>query len=143
MPSRWSRRGRGGDKPAVKRRYIILPALGFVVGFAVLYFGGLRLPKEYSIYLAVAVIAGLDAVFGAVRAGLSHEFDPMILVTGFLFNAMFACLLVYVGDLIGVELYLAAVILQGGRILTNFSLIRRHLLGKLQHPDPDRDPGAG
>ena len=127
----------------MRRRYIILPVVGFLVGFAALYFGKPRVPQNYSIYLAVATIAGLDSVFGAVRAGFEHLFDPTIFVTGFLFNAAFACLLVYLGEVIGVELYLAAVILQGGRILSNFSAIRRQLLGKLHHPGVNNQRGAG
>jgi small basic protein len=126
-----------------KRNTIVLPVIGFLAGVAFVYVGNVRLSQEYSVYLAVAAIAGLDAVFGAVRAGLEHTFDPMIFVTGFLFNAAFACLLVYMGGLIGVELYLAAVILQGGRVLMNFSVIRRHLLGKLHYSSMKDSTRAG
>jgi len=127
----------------VRQRTIILPILGFLAGIAFIYVGDIRLSQDYSVYLAVAAIAGLDSVFGAVRAGLEHTFDPMIFVTGFLFNAVFACLLVYLGNLIGVELYLAAVILQGGRVLLNFSHIRRHLLGKLHYSSVKDSTRAG
>ena len=40
--------------------------------------------------------------------------------------------LVYLGQLLNVEIYLAAVIVFGGRILNNFSIIRRDIMDKAQ-----------
>ena len=38
--------------------------------------------------------------------------------------------LVYLGEILNVEIYLAAIIVFGGRILNNFSIIRRDFMQK-------------
>ena len=43
---------------------------------------------------------------------------------------MLAAVLAYVGDRLGVPVYLAAVIVFGGRIFNNFAVIRRLLIEK-------------
>jgi small basic protein len=84
-------------------------------------------------YLSVAVLAGLDSVFGGIRAGVERHFRSDVFLTGFLVNMLMAVAIVYAGQVIGVEdLYLAAVVTLGGRIFLNLSVIRRHWLEK--HP---------
>ncbi|MFY9141030.1 MAG: small basic family protein, partial [Thermacetogeniaceae bacterium] len=51
-----------------------------------------------------------------------------ILLTGFFSNTLMAALLAYLGDQLGVDLYLAAVIAFGVRLFQNLAIIRRELL---------------
>ena len=51
-----------------------------------------------------------------------------ILVTGFFTNILLAAGLAYLGDLLGLDLYLAAVIAFGLRIFSNLGAIRRHFI---------------
>jgi small basic protein len=84
-------------------------------------------------YLSLAVLAGLDSVFGGVRAGVERRFRSDIFLSGFMMNMILAVLLVFLGEQIGVkELYIAAVVVLGGRIFLNLSVIRRHWLER--HP---------
>lgn len=41
-------------------------------------------PYTYSGYLAIAIIAALDSVFGGISSTLKKNFDLKIFVTGFL-----------------------------------------------------------
>lgn len=108
------------------------PILGFLAGFVAtyLYFEkGVPLPAAG--YLSLAVLAGLDSVFGGIRAGVERRFRSDVFLSGFLVNMLLAVLLVYVGQKIGVpDLYLAAVVTLGGRMFLNLSVIRRHWLEK-------------
>jgi small basic protein len=90
----------------------------------------IKLPLEPALakYLGVALLAALDTICGGVRAWLEKQFDQNIFISGFVFNALIASFLTYLGDRIGVDLYLVAVIAFGLRIFQNLSLIRRHLL---------------
>ncbi|MGC8843438.1 MAG: DUF1290 domain-containing protein, partial [bacterium] len=54
-----------------------------------------------------------------------RKYDNLIFLSGFLVNSIAAALLAWIGDLLGVPLYLAAVIAFGVRIFQNLSLIRR------------------
>jgi small basic protein len=86
-------------------------------------------PFNVADYLSLAVLAGLDSVFGGIRAGVEHRFRSAVFLSGFLVNMVLAVMLVYMGTQIGVpDLYLAAVVTLGGRIFLNLSVIRRHWL---------------
>ena len=48
------------------------------------------MPPESAPYLSVAALAGLDTVFGGVRAGIEGRFQNDIFVSGFLLNTLLA-----------------------------------------------------
>ena len=111
----------------------LLPLLALIVGFAIIYAWGVTVPIGYSDYVAVAILAGLDSVFGGVRARLEKRFEHAIFATGFFTNAALAALLAYTGDRLGVNLYLAAVVALGIRIFSNLGAIRRSILDHYLH----------
>jgi len=98
--------------------------LGIIVGQNVI------IPYSSYQYVAVAILACLDSVFGALAASTGKNFKMKIFLSGFFFNAIFAMFLVYLGEILNVEIYLAAIIVFGGRILNNFSIIRRDIMDK-------------
>lgn len=106
------------------------PIAGFLAGFAITYLAwGRGVPFDAADYLSLAVLAGLDSVFGGIRAGVERRFRSDVFLSGFLMNMILAVMLVFVGTKIGVQdLYLAAVVTLGGRIFLNLSVIRRHWL---------------
>jgi len=106
-----------------------LPIVGFLVGFAVVLQLPTGVPYDYGSYLSLATLAGLDSIFGGIRAGLEGKFRNDVFLSGFVVNMVLAVLLALLGDQIGVtDLYLAAVVTLGGRIFLNLSLIRRQWL---------------
>lgn len=88
------------------------------------------LPEEWVAYVSLAALAGLDTAFGGWRAALEGRFHPDVFVSGFIVNALLAAMLAYLGDRIGVDLFLAAVVTLGGRMFLNLSLIRRYYLNQ-------------
>ena len=104
---------------------IVCSVLGIVLG--------MNLPTisySYSGYLAIAIVAALDSVFGGINSLLNKKFDIRIFVSGFFWNAILAMLLTYLGEKLNVDIYLAAVIVFVGRIFTNMSIIRRYYIDK-------------
>lgn len=110
---------------------VLLPFIGLLIGFVIVYVANITVPAGFAAYLSLASLAGLDAVIGGIRAGLEDKFKNDIFVSGFVVNTLLAVLLAYVGEQIGVELFLAAVVAIGGRIFLNLSLIRRYWLTKI------------
>ena len=88
------------------------------------------IPYSTYQYVAVAILACLDSIFGALAASTGKNFKMKIFLSGFFFNALFSMFLVYLGEILNVEIYLAAIIVFGGRILNNFSIIRRDFMQK-------------
>ena len=90
---------------------------------------GLNIPTisySYSGYLAIAIVAALDTVFGGISSSLNKNFDIKIFVSGFVGNAILAMLLTYLGEKLNVDIYLAAVIVFVGRMFNNLGIIRRY-----------------
>ncbi|HWP31237.1 MAG TPA: small basic family protein [Fimbriimonadales bacterium] len=110
---------------------LLIPILALVIGGLLAFFvgGWENIPREY---IGVATLAGIDTVFGGLRAGLEGRFRNDLFMSGFFVNILLAVGLVALGFAIGVEeLYLAAVITLGGRLFLNLSLIRRHYITKI------------
>ena len=84
----------------------------------------------YSSYLAIAVIAALDSVFGGITSVLKGNFDLKIFISGFFCNAILSILLTYLGARLNVDIYLAAIFVFVGRIFFNLGVIRRYYLEK-------------
>jgi small basic protein len=107
---------------------VLLPLAGLVLGVLLGLLFQVDVSFEFSRYSAVAIVAALDSVLGAVRAELDGVYDNRIFVTGFVTNALVAVLLTFIGDRLGLDLYLVALITFGPRIFQNVALIRRHFL---------------
>ncbi len=121
------------------------PIVGFLVGFVIAHFT-LRdgVPLPVAEYLSLAVLAGLDSVFGGIRAGVERRFRSDVFLSGFLVNMVLAVALVYLGSVIGVsDLYLAAVVTLGWRIFTNLSVIRRDWLERHSEKHAERLSARG
>ncbi len=105
-------------------------AIGLLVG---LWLPSLPLlPPAFQIqlpnYLGLALLAAIDATFGAWRANLEGTYDTGVFLSGFFVNMVAAASLAYLGDLLGVNLALAAIVAFGTRIFNNLAAIRRIFL---------------
>ncbi|MBS5885389.1 MAG: small basic family protein [Clostridium sp.] len=106
--------------------------IGLLIGVLLGLLLDVNIPDTLSPYMSVAILACLDSVFGAVRASLSKNFKSDIFISGFFGNSVLAAALAYLGDKLGIPMYIAAVIVFGGRIFDNFAVIRRLLIEKLK-----------
>jgi small basic protein len=104
-----------------------------VIGLLLGVLAGLLLQPHVPIglepYLPIAVVAALDAVFGALRAYFDGIFDDKVFVVSFVSNVLIAALIVYLGDKLGVggQLSTGVIVVLGIRIFSNVAAIRRHL----------------
>lgn len=103
--------------------------LGCVIGALIGLFAPM-VSYTYSGYLAIAIIAALDSVFGGILATLKKNFNLTIFITGFFGNAILAILLTILGQKLNVDIYLAAIVVFVGRIFTNLAIIRRYYVDK-------------
>ncbi len=84
----------------------------------------------YSSYLAIAIIAALDSVFGGISSVIKKNFDLKIFISGFFGNAILAILLTILGQKLNVDIYLAAIVVFVWRMFTNLGIIRRYYVEK-------------
>lgn len=107
----------------------MIAAFGLVVGVIAGLVLQPTVPLWLQPYLPIAVIAALDALFGALRAVLDDVFVDRVFIVSFLSNVVVAALIVYLGDQLGVgsQMSTAVVVVLGIRIFSNAAAIRRHL----------------
>jgi len=107
----------------------VIALLGLVIGVILGILLHPTVPLWLQPYLPIAVVAALDAVFGAVRALLDGVFVDRIFIVSFLSNVTVAALIVFLGDQLGVgaQLSTGVVVVLSMRIFANVAAIRRHL----------------
>lgn len=107
----------------------MIAVAGLVLGIALGLFLEPTVPVALQPYLPIAVVAALDASFGALRAYLDGTFDDKVFVISFISNVVIAALIVYLGDQLGVgnQLSTGVVVVLGIRIFSNAAAIRRHV----------------
>lgn len=88
------------------------------------------IPYTYSGYLAIAIVAALDSVFGAISSNIKGNFDLKIFISGFFGNAILAILLTMLGEKLNVDIYLAAIVVFVWRMFMNLGIIRRYYVEK-------------
>ena len=104
---------------------VIAIILGCTIG-AIIGINAPIIPYTYSTFLAIAVIAALDSVFGGIISVLKKNFDLTIFITGFFCNSILSIALTYLGQRLNIDIYLAALVVFVGRMFTNLTIIRRH-----------------
>lgn len=107
--------------------FILVIVLGFLFG------SNIQIPYAFTEYIAVAILAFLDSLFGAIASNMQNKFSFSIFISGFFLNALIAIFLVYLGQKLNVDIYLAAVIVFSTRLFTNFSIIRRILIESFEN----------
>ncbi|MGN6723075.1 MAG: small basic family protein [Marmoricola sp.] len=107
----------------------MIGVLGLVVGIVLGLLFKPNVPLWMDPYLPIAVVAAMDAVFGALRAFLDGVFSDKVFAISFVSNVIIASLIVYIGDKLGVgaQLTTAVIVVLGIRIFANVASIRRHL----------------
>ncbi len=103
--------------------------IGCILGALV----GINIPTisyTYSSYLAIAIIAALDSVFGGISGTLKGEFDFKVFISGFFCNSILSILLTYLGNKLNVDIYLAAIVVFVGRMFLNLTIIRKYYIEK-------------
>lgn len=104
---------------------VIACVLGAIVGL-----NAPMISYTYSSYLAIAIIAALDSVFGGIASVINKKFDMKIFISGFFGNAILAILLTMLGEKLNVDIYLAAIVVFVWRMFMNLGIIRRYYVEK-------------
>lgn len=103
--------------------------VGCILG-AILGMNAPIISYTYSTYLAIAVIAALDSVFGGISSVLKKNFDLKIFLSGFFVNSILSILLAVLGQKLNVDIYLATIFVFITRMFNNLTIIRRYYVEK-------------
>lgn len=101
---------------------------GFLAGVILGIFAPISIPIQFARYTAVGITGILDSIFGGIAADLKGDYSSTIFVSGLLFNMSAAILFTFLGDRLGIDLYLAVIIVFTFRIFANLSTVRYSFL---------------
>lgn len=107
----------------------MLAIIGLLIGALVAYLIEPSVPQDATRYVAMVVVAAIDASFGGVRSWLEQTFNDRIFLISFVLNAVVAVALVWVGDKLAADVSTAIVVVFGIRIFQNVAAIRRRVFG--------------
>ncbi|MBI1334224.1 MAG: small basic family protein [Armatimonadetes bacterium] len=107
---------------------ILVPIIFMVIGAVIALAFRVRVDGIAAQYLAVACVAGFDTVLGGLRSAHENKFQTDVFLTGFFTNTIIAFAIAWLGDQIGINLYLVVTLVMGMRIFNNLSIIRRYVL---------------
>ena len=113
----------------------MLEVVGLIVGIILGLACPWTVPAKWSLYVAAGLLAALDSALGGFNAKLKGTFKLSIYLSGSVGNAVIAVFLTWLGDKLGIPIYLAAVVVFGTRMFQNFAEIRRELLTSKQKRD--------
>ena len=109
--------------------------MGLVAGILLGMAFPLHFAANWTLYIGVGLLAALDSALGGYRARIKGEFRLPIFLSGTLGNAFIAAFLTWLGEKMGIPIYLAAVVVFGTRMFQNFAKIRRELLTSDKNQD--------
>ncbi len=116
------------SRPRMEGFGLWIPVLFLLVGLFIGLQLDLSVPPEFADYTAVSILAALDAVIGAIKAEMTGTYRNRIFIAGFVSNVVLAVGLTFLGERLGVDLFLAAVVAFGVRLFNNVAVIRRRFL---------------
>ncbi|MGI5854263.1 MAG: small basic family protein [Bacillota bacterium] len=112
---------------------MLIPLLGTIAGILLGFLIPVEIPVNMVSYTAVAIMAGLDAIFGGMRAQFEGNFSFQKFLTSFFINIAVAAVLTWIGDLLGIDIYIGAVVAFSIRIFNNLSILRGLVYERLFH----------
>lgn len=107
---------------------MIFAVIGILIGVAVGVFLPWVVTPSSTVYVAAAILAALDSVFGGMNAFFKKSFNMAIFVSGLVGNALLAVIIILLGEKIGIDLYIAVIVIFGTRIFNNFASVRHHII---------------
>ncbi|MDO8513197.1 MAG: small basic family protein [bacterium] len=104
--------------------------IGLAIGIILGIYTPLTIPIEYARYTAVGIMGILDSVFGAIRGDLQGRYNATVFVSGLITNMFLAIIITFLGDRLGIDLYLAIIVAFTIRMLNNIGIIRYFFLSR-------------
>lgn len=101
--------------------FIVAVLVGILLGLLIPY----NLSPSMLSYLAVALVAALDSVLGGLLANIHKRFNINVFMIGLVSNAILGIFLTFIGNILGISLSFAVIIVFGVRMFNNMATIRR------------------
>lgn len=104
-----------------------LPIIGLIVGIIIGMLFPISIPLISAKYLAICTLAAIDSIFIGFKARLNNHFNAILFTVEFILNTVIAIGLVFLGDIMNTDLFIAIAIVFNARIFYNLSSLNNQL----------------
>ena len=104
-----------------------IPLVGLIIGLIVGMIFPTSIPDIGAKYLSICALSSIDSVFFGFRARLNNHFNTVLFAVEFIINTIIAIGLVYLGDIMKTDLFIAIAIIFSARIFYNLSSLNHQL----------------
>lgn len=104
-----------------------IPLVGLIIGLIVGAVFPISLQAISAKYLSIAALSSIDSVFIGFRAKLNNHFNTTLFTIEFVLNTIIAIGLVYLGDIMNTDLFIAVAIIFSARVFYNLSNLNHQL----------------
>jgi len=109
-----------------------MPILGLIAGLLIGTLFPFSLPLIKAKYLAITALSAIDFIFLGFSTKLNNHFNTNLFIIEFLLTTMVAIGLVYLGDIMSTDLFVAITIVYSARIFHNLSILNHKLFFQKQ-----------
>jgi len=109
---------------------MIYVAAGLVLGVIAGLNLDLAYSPEYAVYISLTILAILNSIFNMLSENLNGELTPVKSILFLTGDLVFALFLGYIGEQLGLPIYLAAIFAFGNNIYKNLNIMINFLLEK-------------
>ncbi|XOQ52560.1 MAG: Small basic protein [Succiniclasticum sp.] len=121
---------------------MIYALLGLALGVVLGILAPGYIPQSYAPYFSVALMSGLDTVFGGLRAAMEQRYENTVFLSGFFVNMLVAVFFCYAGTLLNIDFYLIVILVLGMRVFNNLAIIRRLYLDEKEKERAKKEEAA-
>lgn len=104
-----------------------LPILGLIIGLIIGMVCPFSFPLIKSNYLAITALSAIDFIFTGFSTKINNHFNTTLFIIEFLLTTMVAIGLIYLGDIMNTDLFIAITIVFSARIFYNLSRLNHKL----------------
>jgi len=113
----------------------LLPLAGILAGILLGLYTPMRIPKDYTVMVAIVLLAAFDSILGAMKAYVARDFKLSVFLGGMVFNMIVAAFLTYLGNILSISIYLGVIFVFVTRMFKNLSRLRKMLLNFEKNSD--------
>lgn len=113
----------------------LLPLAGILAGVLLGLYTPMRIPKDYTVMVAIVLLAAFDSILGAMKAYVARDFKFSVFLGGMVFNMIVAAFLTYLGNILSISIYLGVIFVFVTRMFKNLSRLRKMLLNFEKNSD--------
>lgn len=112
------------------KNVVILCVIAGVLGSSIGYIIPVVIPTEYNKLFSVAILAGIESVCSAIKLIIRNKFEGNIFIIDFFCKCNYCCIVVFIGDNLGLDLYYVILLALGFKLLQDLDVVKTYIFTK-------------